>query len=348
MRAMSFCYLAFVFVFASCGKKIDSPLPENKEDKKTEDPRSADQESKVPVASATRFLDICLSKSLTADAQHTLDVVLKEVAKTTDCKSAASKLDGLRNLSLRGKDIVDISLMASFWNLKELDLSENSISDLTPLSSMRPLDKLFLRSNRIVDVAPIKSLVGLRELNLSGNQIVDVSPLRAASKLERLYLSTNRVEDLDPISELKNLQKLHLALNSVEDLTPLNSLQRLEELELSGNRITQLGALSQLKKLRSLFLDDNRLNDLSPIGELKDLLSLSLVSNEIEDANALATLTQLESLDLSDNLLGKNSNESVASLSALLGLTVLNLSGNKSQLGADIPCPLEDSICVYD
>ena len=70
----------------------------------------------------------------------------------------------------------------SWKTLTSLDLSENSISDLTPISSLRNLTKLDLSDNRITDITPLYALQNLKELDLAGNTVPEdqLANLRAA------------------------------------------------------------------------------------------------------------------------------------------------------------------------
>ncbi|MBT9683092.1 leucine-rich repeat domain-containing protein [Pseudoflavonifractor sp. MCC625] len=56
-------------------------------------------------------------------------------------------------------------------NLKSLDLSENSITDLSPLAGLENLTYLELDRNNITDLAPLSGLTGLEHLNLYNNLI---------------------------------------------------------------------------------------------------------------------------------------------------------------------------------
>src|SRR6476646_9478784 len=96
-----------------------------------------------------RFVDWCLDKAkLTSDTRHTVDVLLQE-ARTQDCQQADNKLS----------------------TLTSLDLSNNQIADLQPLSSLTNLTILILSNNQIADLQPLSSLTHLTTLDLSNNQI---------------------------------------------------------------------------------------------------------------------------------------------------------------------------------
>ena len=80
----------------------------------------------------------------------------------------------------------EIELLASFAAVPELaqptetglDLSENQISELSPLSNLTNLSYLPIRYNGITDISPLAA-----SLDLIGNQISDISPLLENSGL---------------------------------------------------------------------------------------------------------------------------------------------------------------------
>jgi hypothetical protein len=62
------------------------------------------------------------------------------------------------------------------FNLKEIDLSENEIQDIKPLSYFKNLTKLDLWNNRIADLTPLSNLKNLTVLDLRDNEIIDLFP----------------------------------------------------------------------------------------------------------------------------------------------------------------------------
>jgi len=67
-----------------------------------------------------------------------------------------------------------------------IHLSNNQISDITPLENLTKLNRLFLDSNNIKDIAPLIKIGELEMLILDNNPIQDYSPLDQM-KVEYLY-----------------------------------------------------------------------------------------------------------------------------------------------------------------
>ena len=150
---------------------------------------------------------------------------------------AVQNLTGLVYLSLTDNQISDLSPLANLTNLTELRLGDNKISDLTPLANLTNLTKLYLGNNQISDLTPLAKLTNLAELYLGRNQISDLSPLANLINLTALFIDTNKISDLTPLAKLTNLTDLHLSDNQIKDLAPLANLKNLTYLGVLGNSI---------------------------------------------------------------------------------------------------------------
>ena len=137
----------------------------------------------------TSFANWCLHKdNLSKGAKHTVEVLLK-IAGTSQCNFASMILSNCaKKLNLRNNYIRDISPLSSLVNLTSLDLRSNQITDISPLSSLVNLTQLDLRYNQITDISPISSLVNLTSLHLDDNQITDLSPLQSLDNLNNVSI----------------------------------------------------------------------------------------------------------------------------------------------------------------
>jgi internalin A len=114
----------------------------------------------------TSFADWCLHKdSISEAARHTVEVLL-EVAGTSEGDRANEILLSRTELDLRHNQIVDLSPLSVFANLKYLYLSKNQIADLSPLFLLTNLEDLYLSENQIADLNPLFALTNLTYLIL--------------------------------------------------------------------------------------------------------------------------------------------------------------------------------------
>lgn len=292
------------------------------------------------------FTPLCNLKSLT-----TLTI--------TDIKINESQLkeleEALPNCSISSdeaeKDVVEIKLGGKTFknDVKEIDLSNRSISDISPLAECTELEILNLAGNSISDISTLIDLPKLRSLSLENNNISDVSPLMSLTTLEYLNLSGNRISSVAALSELTALEELSLKGNRISDFSPISNLVLLDMLDLTNTGITDgsLQYLYKLKDLKRLALDDNNIsmkgyNSLkaelpncnishSDFGEITlgkksfaaDSVSVDASGQGIKDISAAAGFACVEKMNLS-----KNSISDLTPLYGLNTLKVLDVSGN--------------------
>jgi internalin A len=151
----------------------------------------------APIKTPKTFKEWCQQKaSLPQETKRTVEALLN-VAETRNCSQANQTLT----------------------KLTSLDLGENEISDIKPLSNLTKLTSLELWGNKISDIKPLSNLTNLTDLYLWENKISDIKPLSNLTKLTTLYLRENKISDIKPLSNLTNLTYLDLAKN------PLTSKQ---------------------------------------------------------------------------------------------------------------------------
>lgn len=88
---------------------------------------------------------------------------------------------------------------------KTMDLSDNMIVDLSPLSGLERLEELNIADNLIGDIDAIGNLVNLKSVNLSNNRIQDISPLLELENLEHVDLTGNPIlpEQIKTLTDLE-------------------------------------------------------------------------------------------------------------------------------------------------
>lgn len=236
-----------------------------------------------------------------------------------------------------------LALLAGLVNLRELDLLNTNVTDLTPLQGLRNLEVLTVGgeisgTSAISDLSPLAGLTQLRELSVSGTEITDLSLLAALTNLEHLSVTSSPLSDLTPLAGLAGLTELNLSINAITNLTPISTLINLETLYLGGNQITDAGPLAPLTNLTQLGLAGNDIADLSPLTSLTGLTLLELGAehymaphygpSNVSDISPLAGLTGLTTLDLSHT--------SVRDITPLANLTNLRRLYMKNTLVSDI------------
>ena len=222
-------------------------------------------------------------------------------------------------LAYDGEDIIDITPLALFENLEELELIA-ATNDLTPLASLTKLGFLVIRGgSQEGGTPPIKNVE---------EGFLDLTPLAFLKELKHLRIEPHNkfaINDMTPLGSLTKLEYLDLWSKSsqMSDITVITSLVCLKELRLSGCQISDIAPLNLLTDLEKLDLSRNTISDLSPLASLTNLKELDLADNSIDDAVCLASLENLEWLNLSYNKIND-----ITPFKSLTGLKKLYLSGN--------------------
>ena len=127
----------------------------------------------------------------------------------------------LEVLILAGCGLTDVESLRGLSTLRVLDLSDNSIADISPLMGMETLDELYLGHNALTMVPSLRGLSRLRILDLSFNAIDYTGGVSTCTTLERLNLSHNSLKSAVSISALKELVWLNLSYNEIVDVSSL-------------------------------------------------------------------------------------------------------------------------------
>lgn len=186
-------------------------------------------------------------------------------------------------------------------DLRELDLHEKGIADISGIQYLTNLQILDLGFNNISDISALQGLVNLQDLNLGFNNITDISALKDLKNLQKLGLNTNRITDISPLRSLSKLDSLCLPCNQVSDITALQGLTNLVILEINNTGISDINKLQKLTSLKTLYLNENHISDIRALQGLTNLQILKLDFNNISDISALRDLTKLEELGLFGN-----------------------------------------------
>lgn len=226
--------------------------------------------------------------------------------------------------------------MAYFRNLKNLNLCENCLSDLSPLSGLTELERLcagkdpFLSDgekaarkgkNHFTDYAFLKNLINLadvdftdtditdieyacylpnvREFRAYSNPITDVSPLEGCKKLYRAYFYNCPITDISFVRTLPDDTFGGIAINEtgVSDITPLKGKYSLDYLDAHNSMVEDLSVLRGMNRLRYCTLSFTKVRDLSPLCGLEGFGWLTLSSIPAGKEEILRLAATLPHLD---------------------------------------------------
>ncbi len=197
------------------------------------------------------------------------------------------KLEG-DSLDFSSQGITNLAGLENLSSLFGINLSDNYIQDLTPLTEIQNLGYVNVSYNNLVSIASLDKAVRLHEpsksgftLDVSGNPLESIDICSTWPQLRALYINNMEGTDLSSLPQCTELVKLAAQNNHLDSFRWITPLKKLEELDLDFNELTDLTPLRELKNLRVLILDHNHISDLRPLAELKKLTLCTCVDQTI-------------------------------------------------------------------
>ncbi|XP_074280131.1 uncharacterized protein LOC141605320 [Silene latifolia] len=143
---------------------------------------------------------------------------------------------------ISGLGLKAIPMIAQFSSLRTVNLSNNSIVQITSGSLPRGLHVLDLSKNRINSIDGLRELTRLRIVDLSYNKISRLGHgLSNCSLLKELYLAGNKISEVEGLHRLLKLTVLDISFNKITTTKALGQLvanyHSLLGLNLLGNPI---------------------------------------------------------------------------------------------------------------
>ena len=256
--------------------------------------------------------DVEISKANFPDAAF-MEYV-KKFDTTPDGKLSQDEIAAVKEISVSGKKITDLSGIEFFTAVTELDCRGNQLTALD-LSKNTALTSLICNNNKLtsLDLSNNKALTGLF---CSSNKLTELN-ISGCDAIEDINCNRNKLTELD-VKNKASLLNLECSYNQLGTLDLSGTA--LERLECSGNSLAELD-LSNCGKLTSLICSQNNLTELD-VSHNKALRSLNCYNNQLADLD-VSGCTKLETLSCGDSKL-----ESL-NVSGCTGLKTLDCAGNQ-------------------
>lgn len=187
-----------------------------------------------------------------------LETLIMRNVPVGDQAGVLAGLKKLKVVNLSHTGISDITALSGAVQMTHLEMSENEISDISPLAGMKHLEVLDLGSNRIGSVAALEGHVLIHDLDLRENEISDIMPLRALTSLRYLNLhSNNTIASIESIAGFTALETLILKHVPIGEQYPVfEGLQKLRRLNVENTGILDETVLARLQSEGSLVRED--------------------------------------------------------------------------------------------
>ncbi len=121
----------------------------------------------------------------------------------------------------RGSRITDLRGLSYAVNLTRLDLADNNVTDVSPLSGLTKLEHLYFAGNHnLSDITALSGLSELYYLDIWRSRVSDLSVLSNFKKLGRLQARATGITDVSVVEGLPEYYIFALGYNGIRDLAP--------------------------------------------------------------------------------------------------------------------------------
>ena len=132
------------------------------------------------------------------------------------CRTDATAFSTLHQTNSKRLEGSQVEVLQYATELKALDLGHNWIFDIGWIAPLKDLRVLILSDNRITDISPLADKP-LEYLEMFNNRVKDISCLAGKETLIDLNLCNTHVGDLSVLSTLPNLQRVWMG--DIDELT---------------------------------------------------------------------------------------------------------------------------------
>lgn len=232
----------------------------------------------------------------------------------------------LKTLNVTYGSMTELPNFGEMPELTTLVLTGNELTEVSGLSGLPKLTTLTLNSNKINKLESLGGLPSLVTLNATGNELSTLSKLGQMPALTTVNVTNNSIAEVAGLSGLPALATLNLSSNGLEKIESLGGLTALSSLNISSNQVSSISALGSLPALTTLNAGTNQITDISGLARMPKLATLTVTNNAITEVPETLDLPALATLNLATNQITKLG---LPELSGVPSLKTLTLTSNK-------------------
>lgn len=264
---------------------------------------------------------------------------IRNTTINTDELRLIGSLPKLERLTLSNCGLSTVSGLETATAITYLDLSQNTIRDLTPLKPMTGLREIYLQNNAINDLSALSGMDALVSIDVSYNLVPSISPLFNCTALKNISAGNNAITSLAGIEKLNSLETLNVSYNTISDVSPLAACVSLKQLNIASNLIADISALNTLNQMVEFNFSRNSVSVLPQFEKDCALVTIDGSHNHIEALDQLEGLVNLNNVFM-------DYNEELASIDPLVNcprIIQVKVYGTKV---ADVSALLEMDVIV--
>ena len=245
-----------------------------------------------------------INDSITIEDTNFLDYLLNRCDYNADGRISKQEAKAVTSINCSYSHIQSLSGIEHFTSLKELDCSDNQLTDLD-LSKNLELRILNCNNNKLTSLSVCNN-VNLQELHCGNNELtsLDISQLTA---LEEIFCFDNKLNSLD-VSKNERLKIISCFGNELSNIDISNNTN-LEQFSCRNNQIANID-VSHNEKLTLLYCSNNHISNLNlskcPNLEDLDCEDNQIISLDLKKCSKLSNLkcrnNKLNTLKICDDL----------------------------------------------
>ena len=163
------------------------------------------------------------------------------------------------------KNILEVvcNMQIHFYNLKEIWLNNNDISDINILENYqyKKLEILYLQYNQLSDISIFEKVnfPNLKILNLDNNNITDIDVFEKVKfeNLEILYFNRNKIEDINVLERVNfpKIKQFYFYFNNISNISVFERVkfENLSYIDLRENNIDKQKFSSLINELKKYY-----------------------------------------------------------------------------------------------
>lgn len=195
--------------------------------------------------------DESMAKIPTHSSRHNKINISEELLHANSVIQSLNSSSTVAHVS--GMGLKTIPIISHFSSLRSINLSNNSIVQITQGSLPKGLHVLDLSRNKITTIEGLRELSRLRVLDLSYNRISRIGHgLSSCTLLKELYIVGNKISEVEGLHRLLKLAILDLSFNKITTTKALGQLvanyNSLVALNILGNPINSNLSGDQLRR----------------------------------------------------------------------------------------------------
>lgn len=198
--------------------------------------------------------------------------------------------------------ITTLSDVSKLPNLEVLRAAHQQITDISPVAGLKALRELDVDNNPVEDISAVKELSDLEFIALSGAKVDDLSPLEGHARLSKLVINYLPCKDYSFLKTLGDIEYLHVDGNKPELILPNIHGKEVRQLKISDVILPSIKDLSGIENLQELFLNKVFLKDLNGIEALEYLTVLRLSNVAVDDVSPLLQLKYFSRLEVDEGI----------------------------------------------